>query len=46
VYPGAGDRHGYDVIVPRVGSGVNNVCVYAIDVAAPGSNVSLGCRAL
>ena len=45
-YPGAGNAHGFDVAVPRQGTGTNTVCVYAIDTVAPGSNVLLGCRTL
>ncbi len=45
-FPGAGDLHGFDAVLPRVGSGPNTVCAYAIDIVAPGSNVSLGCRTL
>lgn len=46
VFPGAGDLHGFDAVVRRVGSGPNTVCAYAIDIVAPGNNVSLGCRTL
>lgn len=46
VFPGAGDLHGFDAVVRRVGTGPNTVCAYAIDIVAPGNNVSLGCRTL
>jgi len=41
---GGSDRHGYDLIVPRVGSGPNTVCAYAINAAGTGGNRLLGCR--
>jgi GH25 family lysozyme M1 (1,4-beta-N-acetylmuramidase) len=45
-FPGAGNAHGFDVAVPEVGTGPQTVCVYAIDMVAPGYNVPLGCRTL
>jgi hypothetical protein len=45
-YPGAGPRSGFDLIVPRQGSGPQDVCVYAINTAGAGANVALACRRL
>lgn len=45
-FPGAGSAHGFDVTYPRVGSGPNTVCVYAIDISGPGANQQIGCRTL
>jgi GH25 family lysozyme M1 (1,4-beta-N-acetylmuramidase) len=46
VFPVYGPAHGYDVIVPRVGAGSNDVCIYALDIAGSGGNRLLGCRTL
>lgn len=40
-YPGAGTRHGFDVVVP--GRAGQTVCVYAIN-AGPGATRTLACR--
>jgi GH25 family lysozyme M1 (1,4-beta-N-acetylmuramidase) len=45
-FPVIGDAHGFDVTVPRVGTGPNTACVYAINQTGPGSNVLIGCRTL
>jgi hypothetical protein len=45
-FPGAGPNHGYDLVVPRVGSGPNQVCVYALNAAGAGGTTLLGCRTL
>ena len=44
VFSGAGESHGFDAIVPRVGDGPNTVCAYAINAAGSGGNTLLGCR--
>ncbi len=44
-YPDLGPAHGFDVRVP-LQSGVNEVCLYAINVPAPAMNPKLGCRTL
>jgi hypothetical protein len=44
VLPGWGGRHGFDTVVP-VSQGVNQVCVYAINVGA-GANPVLGCASV
>jgi SpoIID/LytB domain protein len=41
-FPGYGDRHGFNEIL-NVGSGVHQVCLYAINVGA-GHHGNLGCR--
>lgn len=41
-FPGFGDRHGFDLVVPT-GSAKTTVCVYGINTSA-GSNRLLGCR--
>jgi len=43
VYPGYGSSHGIDLTV-AVPAGAADVCVYAINVGAGGSNPLLGCR--
>nr|MBA3867448.1 DUF1906 domain-containing protein [Solirubrobacterales bacterium] len=43
-FPEAGSRHGFDVGFPTVKSGLQPVCVYAIDIA-PGADSLLGCKA-
>jgi GH25 family lysozyme M1 (1,4-beta-N-acetylmuramidase) len=42
-YPSMGASHGFSFDVP-VASGTHEVCVYAINVGAGGSNPKLGCR--
>lgn len=43
-FPEAGGQHGFDVSFPTVKSGLQPVCVYAIDIA-PGADSLLGCKA-
>ncbi|MBI1844566.1 MAG: hypothetical protein HYR89_08180, partial [Actinobacteria bacterium] len=43
-YPGYGDAHGYDRVVPA-GSGSHTVCAYGINAGA-GTNVAIGCRSI
>jgi len=45
VFPAYGPAHGFNLAVPAAG-GTRSVCVYAIDVVAPGGNVLVGCRAV
>lgn len=42
-YPGYGAAHGYSITVPA-SPGLNSVCAYGIDIAAPGGNKALACR--
>jgi hypothetical protein len=42
-YPEAGLRHGFDVTLPIVSSGRQEVCVYALDFD-PGEDQLLGCK--
>lgn len=44
-YPGAGANHGFNADVPVTSSGVQQVCVYAINVAG-GGNALLQCRSM
>lgn len=44
VFPAAGARHGYDVIVPA-DARARSVCAYGVN-RGPGPNVLLGCRAI
>lgn len=46
-YGGVGEFHGFDVTVPVVSAGAQEVCVYGINVG-PGTNVQLGggCRSV
>lgn len=44
-FPFYGAARGYDTTV-TAGAGSHRVCVYAINVAGPGSNTTLGCRAV
>ena len=44
-YPGYGAMHGYSIIVPA-SPGINTVCAYGIDIAPPGANKALACRAV
>src|SRR5690606_894618 len=47
VVPGYGDRHGFGARVGRIGGGVHQVCVYAINVGPAGTdNPQLGCRSV
>jgi Domain of unknown function (DUF1906) len=43
-YPEAGARHGFDVSIPTLKSGLQPVCVYAVDIE-PGADRLLGCKA-
>ncbi|MEI7623853.1 MAG: hypothetical protein WCJ88_09880, partial [Actinomycetes bacterium] len=43
---GLGSAHGWVFSTPQVGSGVQRVCVYALNIAGPGSHQLLGCRDL
>jgi len=43
VYPEAGARHGFDLMLPTVKSGKQRVCAYALDIA-PGEDRRLGCK--
>ncbi|HKB51496.1 MAG TPA: DUF1906 domain-containing protein [Solirubrobacterales bacterium] len=45
LYPRAGTAHGFDASFPVVGSGRQQVCVYALDIG-PGSDKLLGCKAV
>jgi hypothetical protein len=45
LYPRAGVAHGFDASFPVVGSGRQQLCVYALDIG-PGSDKLLGCRAV
>jgi len=45
LYPGWGANHGFSLDVPVPPTpGPHQLCVYAIDVAAPGANTTLGCK--
>ncbi|RKQ90927.1 hypothetical protein C8N24_0742 [Solirubrobacter pauli] len=43
-FPGVGDRHGLDVTFGTGKRGAQTVCAYAINIAAGGENVGLGCK--
>lgn len=43
-YPWAGQYQGFSAVVPNVGSGDNQVCVYAINVSPPRTDPLLGRR--
>ncbi len=43
-FPGAGDRHGFTGSLPVGQVGVFRVCAYAISVAPPALNPTIGCR--
>jgi len=43
VYPGYGTGHGFSTLISASG-GSHNVCVYGINLAAPGGHVLFGCR--
>jgi GH25 family lysozyme M1 (1,4-beta-N-acetylmuramidase) len=43
---GLGSAHGWSFATPRIGTGVQRVCVYALNIAGPGSHQLLGCRDL
>lgn len=44
-YPETGSGHGFDISIPTVKSGLQPICVYAIDIA-PGADRLLGCKAI
>ncbi len=41
---GLGSDHGWNFATPRIGNGVQRVCVYALNIAGSGSHQLLGCR--
>ncbi|MEY3511579.1 MAG: hypothetical protein RL486_244 [Actinomycetota bacterium] len=43
---GLGSAHGWSFATPRIGNGVQRVCVYALNIVGPGSHQLLGCRDL
>ena len=43
---GLGSAHGWSLSTPRIGNGVQRVCVHALNIAGPGSHQLLGCRDL
>jgi GH25 family lysozyme M1 (1,4-beta-N-acetylmuramidase) len=43
---GLGSNHGWTFSAPRVGSGNQRVCVYALNIVGSGSHQLLGCRDL
>jgi GH25 family lysozyme M1 (1,4-beta-N-acetylmuramidase) len=43
---GLGSNHGWSFSTARIGSGNQNVCVYALNIAGSGSHQLLGCRNL
>jgi GH25 family lysozyme M1 (1,4-beta-N-acetylmuramidase) len=43
-FPGWGDGHGFDLVVPDLWIADHDVCVYAINVGLGGHNPLLGCR--
>lgn len=43
---GLGSAHGWSFSTPRIGTGVQQVCVYALNIVGPGSHQLLGCRNL
>ena len=43
---GLGSLHGWTFAAPRVGSGLQRVCVYTLNIAGTGSHQLLGCREL
>jgi hypothetical protein len=44
-FPGFGDAHGYDTVVP-MSPGSHNICVYAYNSAEPHKSPQLGCRTI
>jgi hypothetical protein len=42
-FPGFGDNHGYDAMIPWTSPGSTTICVYGINVGAPDTNPRLGC---
>ncbi|TFV87776.1 SpoIID/LytB domain-containing protein [Blastococcus sp. CT_GayMR16] len=44
-FPGAGNAHGFSVRVP-LQPGINQICLFAINLPTPGINPQLGCRTL
>ncbi|MGI8663436.1 MAG: N-acetylmuramoyl-L-alanine amidase [Acidimicrobiales bacterium] len=45
-FPFMGTAHGYSIALPAVAPGPHTLCVYAINVGAPGPNPLLGCRSI
>ena len=45
IYPGYGPGHGYSTSI-AAGGGTHSVCVYGINLAAPGAHVLFGCRSI
>jgi hypothetical protein len=45
IYPGYGPGHGFSSLIPVAG-GTHNVCVFGINLAAPGAHVGFGCRSI
>jgi hypothetical protein len=43
---GLGSAHGWSFTTPRIGNGVQRVCIHALNIAGPGSHQLLGCRDL
>ena len=43
-FPGAGNNHGFDFVVPYSTAGPADVCVYGINKAGAGGNRLVGCR--
>ena len=43
---GVGSKRGFDYLGPQVGTGPQNVCLYAINTAPGGTNTLMGCRIL
>lgn len=44
-YPGYGEAHGFDAVIPMAGDGIVEVCAYGINVGS-GGNQSIGCRSV
>lgn len=45
-FPGFGDAHGFDVLVPNLTNARHTVCIYAINAGAGWGNPMLGCRSV
>jgi hypothetical protein len=43
-WPSVGSLHGFDVTLPMVGQGPQQVCVYGSNIAAPGANKLFACQ--
>ncbi len=46
VVPWAGGATGYQASVPAQGAGLNQVCVYALNVQPPNTNPQIGCKSV